>query len=218
MTWVTIPQILLREKRYVFWQGVTRTLWRKTGLKWISEDRNCGCTFDLHTYGDHVTVRELPPHKHLVPKKQFHQITLNYNLSARMLHTHWALTTSGWNLPWTHQGKEWLFNITLWRSMNKHMCLREGLMRKQDSNNGLGVTKIYIVSVCLFLCVCLLARRHQRTKFIYVWGLEAVVVDDEVRLRSWLKSDRIVLMMEINIWAFGAKENTKKRSWCCFWR
>lgn len=57
--------------------------------------------------------------------------------------------------------------------------------------------------------VRLSARQHQWTKKVcLLWGLEAAVVDDDVvRLRSWFKSDRIVLMMEIKILAFGAKEN-----------
>lgn len=49
-------------------------------------------------------------------------------------------------------------------------------------------------------------------KSLFTVGItvEAVVVDDDVvRLRSWLKSDRIVLMMEIKILAFSGKENRK---------
>lgn len=131
--WITPPNPLSNDMSHYsldtakgetvgFWQGVTRMPWRKTSLKWISEEldfgmitahRICIPTGKIWLWKYHLdTVINCQGFFfstffcRRIWKTEFHQkLLLIFPLSTQMLYAHWALNTSGWNLPWTQQGE-----------------------------------------------------------------------------------------------------------------
>lgn len=143
-----------------FWQRAFQMQWeKKESFKWISEEQNIGmitarriCISTGRTCAsERITLTHLLSAKAFLSSTHFSAerfakvtwfFTQNFRIVAGLplINTNASCSPDpdcirGWNLPWTHQRESaTVFNMALWGPMNKQMCLREGLMRKQDLN------------------------------------------------------------------------------------